>query len=52
MPGQPVPQGRPRFARRGSRIQTYDPKSSVEYKKLVKEVAILNNFKHKNLIGI
>ncbi len=42
VPGQPVPQGRPRFARRGSQIQTYDPKPSVEYKKLVKEVAILN----------
>ncbi|AIM25019.1 endodeoxyribonuclease RusA family protein [Melissococcus plutonius] len=42
VPGQPVPQGRPRFARRGKFVQTYDPKTSVDYKKLVKEVAELN----------
>lgn len=42
VPGQPVPQGRPRFARRGNFVQTYDPQQSVDYKKLVKEVAELN----------
>ena len=31
----PVAQGRPRFARRGKFVNTYDPKKSKDYKKLV-----------------
>lgn len=34
--GEPVPQGRPRFASRGKFVQTYDPKKSKDYKKMVK----------------
>lgn len=40
IPGQPVPQGRPRFARQGNFVRTYDPKPSVEYKKRVASAAI------------
>lgn len=36
VPGQPVPQGRPRFARRGNFVQTYDPPTSKKYKEHVK----------------
>lgn len=35
--GEPVPQGRPRFVSRGRFVQTYDPKKSKDYKKLVKQ---------------
>lgn len=35
IPGQPVPQGRPRFARRGNFVSTYDPPESKKYKKHV-----------------
>lgn len=35
VPGQPVGQGRPRFARRGKYVATYDPKKSRNYKSLV-----------------
>lgn len=35
--GEPVPQGRPRFVSRGKFVQTYDPKKSKDYKKLVKQ---------------
>lgn len=35
IPGQPVPQGRPRFRRTGNFVQTYDPPKSKEYKKHV-----------------
>lgn len=33
--GDPVAQGRPRFARRGNFVTTYDPKKSADYKQLV-----------------
>lgn len=32
VPGEPVGQGRPRFARRGSFVQAYDPPKSKQYK--------------------
>lgn len=32
IPGEPQGQGRPRFARRGKHVQTYDPEKSVNYK--------------------
>ena len=35
IPGEPVPQGRPRFSRRGGFVQTYDPPKSKAYKTLV-----------------
>ncbi len=35
VPGEPVPQGRPRFARKGNFVQTYDPPKSKQYKKIV-----------------
>ena len=34
--GEPVPQGRPRFARVGSHISAYDPTKSKNYKQLVR----------------
>lgn len=34
--GEPVPQGRPKFARMGSRIHAYDPIRSKDYKQLVR----------------
>lgn len=37
--GEPVPQGRPRFARRGNFVTTYDPPKSKAYKELVKQQA-------------
>jgi Holliday junction resolvase RusA-like endonuclease len=37
VPGDPVAQGRPRFARRGKFVSTYDPPKSRAYKQ---EVAI------------
>ncbi|WP_179396343.1 RusA family crossover junction endodeoxyribonuclease [Lacticaseibacillus absianus] len=37
--GEPVPQGRPRFARRGSFTTAYDPKTSKDYKAHVAEEA-------------
>ena len=33
--GVPIPQGRPRFARRGNYVTTYDPETSKNYKQLV-----------------
>jgi Holliday junction resolvase RusA-like endonuclease len=38
--GNPVPQGRPRFARVGKFVRTYDPKESVAWKDSVKLQAI------------
>lgn len=32
IPGEPVPQGRPRFARHAGYVQAYDPKQSKNYK--------------------
>jgi Holliday junction resolvase RusA-like endonuclease len=40
--GEPVAQGRPRFARRGNFVKTYDPQKSAEYKDTVYSVAIQN----------
>lgn len=34
--GEPVPQGRPRFARIGKYVHTYDPAKSKNYKQLVR----------------
>lgn len=39
--GTPVPQGRPKFARRGSFVTAYDPKPSKDYKELVKAQALV-----------
>lgn len=38
--GEPKAQGRPRFARRGNFVTTYDPKDSREYKDTVYSVAL------------
>ncbi|WP_353990066.1 RusA family crossover junction endodeoxyribonuclease [Pediococcus argentinicus] len=38
IPGEPVPQGRPRFVSRGKFVQTYDPKKSKDYKKMVANI--------------
>ena len=38
--GEPVAQGRPRFARRGSFVTAYDPKKSRDYKDTVYSVAV------------
>lgn len=35
--GKPVAQKRPRFVRRGRFVQVYDPKSSKDYKQLLKD---------------
>lgn len=35
--GKPVPKGRPRFARRGKYIQTYTPKTSLDYEEKVRQ---------------
>ncbi|BBN97479.1 RusA family crossover junction endodeoxyribonuclease [Sporolactobacillus terrae] len=40
--GEPIAQGRPRFARRGKFTQAYDPPDSREYKKYVKLLASQN----------
>lgn len=37
--GEPVPQGRPRFASRGKFVTAYDPPKSKAYKKLVTAAA-------------
>lgn len=34
--GEPVPQGRPRFARMGNYVHAYDPQKSKDYKRLVR----------------
>lgn len=36
IPGQPVPKGRPKFARRGSFVQAYTPEKTASYENLVK----------------
>lgn len=36
VPGQPVPKGRPKFARRGSFVQAYTPEKTASYENLVK----------------
>lgn len=49
IPGQPVPQGRPRFSAKPY-PHAYDPKPSADYKKKVKAVA-LRNMPQKPLSG-
>lgn len=39
IPGDPIPQGRPRAARNGRKIIMYDPKESREYKQYVSLIA-------------
>lgn len=39
IPGQPVPKGRPKFARRGAHVSTYTPAKTVNYENLVKMAA-------------
>lgn len=40
VPGEPVPQGRPKFSTIGGHARAYDPKKSVDYKKLVARYAM------------
>ncbi|MHC5215226.1 RusA family crossover junction endodeoxyribonuclease [Enterococcus sp. LJL128] len=40
IPGDPVPQGRPRFTVRGKFVRVYDDPKSKEYKSLVSSAAI------------
>ena len=40
IPGTPTPQGRPKFARRGDFVTTYDPQKSRDYKSWVKSCAV------------
>lgn len=40
VPGQPQPQGRPKFASRGKFVTVYDPPKSKAYKKLVARYAM------------
>ena len=44
IPGDPVPKGRPRFARRGQFVQTYTDSKTLEYETLV-------GFKARQAIG-
>lgn len=39
IPGQPVPKGRPKFARRGAHVVAYTPEKTVSYENLVKMAA-------------
>lgn len=39
IPGQPVPKGRPKFARRGANVVAYTPAKTVSYENLVKMAA-------------
>lgn len=45
IPGQPKPQGRPRFFRRGKFVGTYDPKDSATFKDKVAHYARLAGVK-------
>jgi Holliday junction resolvase RusA-like endonuclease len=52
--GNPVPQGRPRFARVGKFVRTYDPKESVAWKDSIKLQAIAlirNNYADWQLLS-
>ena len=44
VPGDPIPKGRPRFARRGTFVQTYTDSKTLEYETLV-------GFKARQAIG-
>lgn len=46
--GEPVAQGRPKFARRGGFVQVYDPPKSKEYKQQCTDVA--ENFRPSKLL--
>lgn len=39
IPGQPVPKGRPKFARRGAHVVAYTPPKTASYENLVKLAA-------------
>jgi Holliday junction resolvase RusA-like endonuclease len=39
VPGQPVPKGRPKFARRGKNVVAYTPAKTVAYETLVQRAA-------------
>jgi Holliday junction resolvase RusA-like endonuclease len=39
VPGQPVPKGRPKFARRGKKVVAYTPAKTVAYETLVQSAA-------------
>lgn len=39
IPGQPVPKGRPKFARRGAHVVAYTPAKTASYESLVKMAA-------------
>jgi Holliday junction resolvase RusA-like endonuclease len=39
VPGQPVPKGRPKFARRGKNVVAYTPAKTVAYEALVQRAA-------------
>lgn len=43
IPGDPVPQGRPRAYRMGDSVRMFDPPKSVAWKKIVAQVAILHH---------
>lgn len=47
VPGKPVAQSRPRFARRGNFVQTYDAAPAKDYKSWVKHCALtyMENFR-------
>jgi Holliday junction resolvase RusA-like endonuclease len=40
VPGKPIAQGRPRFAKRGKFVTTYDPATSRDYKSWVRSCAL------------
>lgn len=40
IPGEPIPQGRPRFSTANGYIRAYDPHVSRKYKDLVKAIAV------------
>lgn len=46
VPGQPVPQGRPKFTTIGGHARAYDPKKSVDYKRIVAYHAMQHKPKH------
>jgi len=50
IPGEVQAQERPRFSRRGSFVQTYDPPKSKNYKKYVKECA--EKYRPKELLDV
>lgn len=51
IPGEPVAQGRPRFARRGKYVSTYDPPKSRAYKRKVAKHAHASMTSREPLTG-